>query len=310
MLEREKLFFLIAILLTPSIAFAKPAECPASSAGLRYHSLQGSQIALSVSINHSGPYDFMVDTGAQITVIDPQLAVELKLRPQGSIGLVAVLNKGRADLVNAELVEAGAVAVHDLTMAVAGLKQIQAVNPKVKGILGENFLGRFDLLIDYSHKMICLDRSKELQKQLQGERIPAIGQASRDGDLAYTAPLLVAVRVHGMVKKIAVLRLDSGSNYPLLYESPLGRMWWTEGHQVRQGTVAGNGSVVLLGVMPSQNVEISPHTSLQIAFRTPINREHTTFPAGEDGLLPTMLFKRVFISHLDHFVVFDPLERF
>lgn len=310
MLEREKILSLVMMLLTPSIALAKVTQCPANPTGLRYHPLKGSQIALSVSINHSGPYEFMVDTGAQITVIDPQLAADLKLGSQGTIGLVAVLNKGRADLVKAELVEAGAVAVHDLTMAVAGLKQIQAVNPRVRGILGENFLGRFDLLIDYGHKVICLDPSKELQKHLQGEQVPTIGQANRDDDLAHTSPVLVTVRMHGDGKKRAVLRLDSGTNYPLLYESPYSKMWWTESHQVRRGSVTGNGGAVSLAVMQSQYVEIGPHTSLQIAFRTPINAEHAAFPAGEDGLLPTILFKRIFISHSDHFVIFEPLERF
>ena len=27
----------------------------------------------------------------------------------------------------------------------------------------------------------------------------------------------------------------------------------------------------------------------------------------EDGLLPTVLFQRVFICHADHYVIFDPL---
>ena len=34
-----------------------------------------------VGINQRGPFDFM-DTGSQITVVDPLLALELRLKPQ------------------------------------------------------------------------------------------------------------------------------------------------------------------------------------------------------------------------------------
>jgi predicted aspartyl protease len=42
------------------------------------------QIVLAVSINRSGPYDFLLDTGTQITMIDPSLADELQLDTQGA----------------------------------------------------------------------------------------------------------------------------------------------------------------------------------------------------------------------------------
>ena len=302
---RKQLLSLLIALLTPAILFAKALQCPADSVGIAYHSLEGSQIALSVSINHSGPYDFMVDTGAQVTLIDPRLAAELKLGSGGSIGLVAVINRNSVDLAKAELIEAGPVAVRELTMAVVGLKQIQAVNPRVRGILGENFLGRFDLLIDYGHKMICLDQSKELQKQLQGERVPLIEQA-RDGDLAYAAPILVAVHMPETDKKRMVLRVDSGSNVPLLYEDPLGAPWWAQRDDARRGSAAGNGAALSFATIPSQTVEIGSHVTRQIAFFRPFGPERPALLAGEDGLLPTILFKRVFISYADHFVMFDP----
>jgi hypothetical protein len=35
---------------------------------------------IPVRINRSGPFGFIVDTGSQVTVIDPSLAAELRLR--------------------------------------------------------------------------------------------------------------------------------------------------------------------------------------------------------------------------------------
>ena len=39
---------------------------------------------VAVSVNHSGPYNFLLDTGMQVTVIDPSLAAELHLEPGGA----------------------------------------------------------------------------------------------------------------------------------------------------------------------------------------------------------------------------------
>jgi len=50
---------------------------------------QGSLIVVPVEINHSGPYDFLVDTGAQITTVDSFSAVNLGLKAQGTTGVAA-----------------------------------------------------------------------------------------------------------------------------------------------------------------------------------------------------------------------------
>jgi hypothetical protein len=296
----------ILLILVSTIASGKTIQCPADSTALPYHSLEGSLIGLSVSINHSGPYEFMVDTGAQITIIDPLLAAELNLQLQGSISVVSVVNYASADLVKPDLVEAGPVAVPNLLIAVQGLKKIQMVNPKVRGILGENFLGRFDVLIDYSHKSLCMDTSKQLQKQIQGERVPVIEQTEREGDLAYTQPVLINVHLQAYGKKTAVLRLDSGSNAPMLFKNSLGDAWWLQRSHARQGNTAGGGPALAFAAVPSQEVEFSQHTRRQIAFFTPIGEKPVTSGNGEDGLLPTAIFNAVFISYADHFVVFEP----
>ncbi len=306
MIARKQLFSFVLMLLIPSIVLAKTGSCPANSTAIPFHSLAGSQIAISLSINHSGPYDFMVDTGAQITIMDPRLAGELKLQSKGSIGVVSVVNYASADLVKPELVEAGPVAVQDLLVAVQGLNQIQALRPNVRGILGENFLGRFDLLIDYGHKMICLDPSKELQREMHGERVPVIEQAERSGDLAYTQPILVTVHMERDGEKGTTLQIDSGSNVPMLYENRLDSPWWLQHNHARQGTVAGKGDAPVFAAMPSQDVKIGSHMTRQIAFLTPISMGREMARTSMDGLLPTALFHRVFISYADHFVMFDP----
>jgi len=306
MIDRKQIFSSILLVLVPIVATGKPVQCPANSQAIPYHSLEGSLIGVSVTINHSGPYELMVDTGAQITIIDPLLAGELALQPQGSIGVISVINSASADLVRPDVVQVGPVAVQNLLVAVQGLEKIQMINPRIRGILGENFLGRFDLLIDYGHKTICMDQSKELQKQIRGERVPVIEQTERTGDLAYTQPLLVTVYMQKDGKDGIVLRLDSGCNAPMLFRNRLDDAWWLQRNHARQGNVAGRGGALSFAIMPTQEVALGSHMTRQIAFLTPISENPAAVNSREDGLLPTTLFNAVFISYSDHFVVFEP----
>src|SRR5271170_2535304 len=80
--------------------------CPGNVASLRLRLVQSSQIIVPVEINHSGPYDFLVDTGSQITTIDPLLASELHLKIQGTTGVVGVGFRSSTSVAQLDLLEA------------------------------------------------------------------------------------------------------------------------------------------------------------------------------------------------------------
>ncbi len=46
-------------------------HCPGNVASVPFHLVNRHQIIVAVSINHSGPYNFLLDTGTQITMVDP-----------------------------------------------------------------------------------------------------------------------------------------------------------------------------------------------------------------------------------------------
>lgn len=48
----------------------------------------------------------MVDTGSQVTVVDPSLAEELWLKPQGQVGLVSVASYAQASATVLDTLEA------------------------------------------------------------------------------------------------------------------------------------------------------------------------------------------------------------
>jgi Aspartyl protease len=77
--------FSLALATLPALE-AQP-RCPGNTASVTPRFVQRALIVIPVKINHAGPFDFIVDTGSQVTVIDPSLAFELSLNSQGRVAL-------------------------------------------------------------------------------------------------------------------------------------------------------------------------------------------------------------------------------
>ena len=116
-------------------------------------------------INQTGPFDFMVDTGSQLNVIDPTLAAQLSLKSQGTVGLVATAAYSQASVGVLDSLQAGSHLVLKPLVVVHDLGSIQAADPRIRGVLGENFIAHFDVLIDYGRRLLCLDEAKLLRKR-------------------------------------------------------------------------------------------------------------------------------------------------
>ena len=305
MKTRQLLLSLGFTLLTASVVSGE-AQCPGNVETIRYHSLDHSQIEVSVAINGKGPYQFLVDTGSQVTIVEPSLAAELELKPQGDVDVSAVGNHSKAELAVPDLIEVGPVEVRRPLVVVESLAQIQALHPKIRGLLGGSFLGHFDLLIDYAHKLLCFDETKQMRQNVQGEQVAVIQQTDGVQNLPFPHRLLIPAHLAGGDSRDVLLMLDSESDVPLLYTSNLKSPAWLLRDHTRTGAIAGNGSQMALTVLPPEEVRIGSRVARQVAFLIPVSTGRRVIGAGEDGLLPTALFKRVFISYADHFVILDP----
>jgi hypothetical protein len=69
---------------------------------------------------------------------------------------------------------------------VESLAQIQALDPKIRGLLGGSFLGHFDVLIDNASKLLCLDETKQMRQDVQGQHV-AVTQQSGSAEFALSA---------------------------------------------------------------------------------------------------------------------------
>src|SRR5580704_5346228 len=192
-------------------------HCPGNIASLPFHLVQRSRIIVPVVINRTGPYEFLVDTGAQFTVVDPLLATELHLKSQGSAEIVGVGFSTQASFAYLDLLEAGSHSVANHLVEVQDLQPLQAADLHFRGILGGDFLGHFDVLMDYAHRLLCLDDTKVMQAAVKGGHIALVTPSQKPDEVPLTTLPIIPVRLSGFGERQLLLALDSGANASFLF---------------------------------------------------------------------------------------------
>ncbi len=99
-----------------------------------------------------------------------------------------------------------------------------------------------------------------------------------------------------------LLLLDSGTNAPYLYEAGSAVMRVSAPLSGR-GIDGREHTVALL--MP-QDLRIGSKSLHEICFVVAVSTGDAIRTGEFDGLLPTVLFQRVFLDYKDRFAVFDP----
>lgn len=264
-------------------------HCPGNVESVPLRLINGYQMIVSVSVNHSGPYDFLLDTGTQFTMIDSLLAAELRLSPQDSIPVDGNGFHASSFTATLDRLEVRSHSIAHLEAVVFNLQNLRLLDLRVRGILGEDFLQHFDVLIDNAHQMLCLDDSAVMRLKVKGRHI-ALATWSETDDVPPNS-LIVAVRLSKEARPLR-LKLDSGANAPVLYNAS----------QFKPVTTSRDGFVAL----PPQEVKIGPLKLADVPFFAPASAKKVSSILDFDGLLTLRLFRRVFICHSDHFVVLEP----
>jgi len=114
-----------------------------------------SLVVVPVMINNRGPYKFLLDTGANKTVLSATVADKLGI-PKGRIEML--LSPGGNVPVNARTLntlEVGAARLENVEIAVGKLGLMRTLN--VDGMLGGDYLRRFKISIDYDNQIVNIE---------------------------------------------------------------------------------------------------------------------------------------------------------
>jgi hypothetical protein len=300
------------LILTSSVSLAAfsltplhgEKRCRGNVPGLPHRQVEGAVILVSASVNGAGPFEFVVDTGAQITTVDDGLASQLGLPINGTTTLSGVETYARKPFTQLAQVETSGHRVTDVLAVVDNLDQLHAADRNIRGILGENFLTHFDLLIDNQHHVLCLDETGAMATAVRGKLVPLAKPHGTDRDLPFTRPLVVEARLQGH-REALLFRLDSGSNVPLIYgQRGLIRASIPSNAQILKRVVEGVEQD--FAVLEPQDLALGTDTIRQVIFVQPITSIGDTREPREDGLLPAQLFQRVFVSYRNQSAILDP----
>jgi hypothetical protein len=279
-------------------------HCPGNAASIRFRLIQRSRIIVPVTINHTGPYEFLVDTGTESTIVDPALATELHLKTHDSAEVVGVGFSTQASFGYLDLLEAGSHSVANHLVVVHDLQPLQAADLHFRGIIGGNFLGHFDVLMDYAHSMLCLDDTKVMQAAVKGGHIALVTPSLTPNEVSLTRLLIIPVHLSGFARRL-LLTLDSGANAPFLFSHAV---YLTPGlRETRQRDgYGGDGVKREFSILPPQSMQIGSLNIPEVSFATPADSWENALTSKQDGLLATIVFRRVFISYANRFIVLDP----
>lgn len=254
---------------------------------------------VQISINGTGPYDFILDTGSNFTLMQSKLIRSLHISGGTPVVIVTALGETLSRRVVVERIAIAGLTVEHLEINTLG--RLQALPGRARGILGENFLKNFDLLVDNEKQILTLDRTSSLADTLSGERLPF----SRFGSFEYAPTpdrVVIKLKAPSFLGRPMFFLVDSGTNTAAFYPAP---------GKAALGAMKGSQHASLSDLNESRDCRVQKTTleigsgafpDIQLVACEGITRNKM----DTDGLLPTSIFRRFFVSHRGGYVIANP----
>jgi hypothetical protein len=251
-------------------------------------------ILVQAKVNGNGPFTFLLDTGSTHTVIDPGLARQLQAPVIGEASLVTVSDVRKDRLARLREIRVGDSVVSELGAIIDKMDEVKLRAPGIRGVLGEDFLSEFDILIDYQARTLRFDGDAPAGERC---RIETIGSYR---DVPTTNRLLINAEIKDVSGGTVQLQLDTGAKLPELFPVRPG----TSRSQPWAGSMAFSSGV--------NGSRIHPHTTIRVGTTVLSDLDVVQFRRGVAfdavGLLPTSIFHSIYISHSGGFVILNPTQ--
>ena len=298
-MARSAKIFALILLVSCCAASAHAFHTPDSDANthLRVRIIAGYLMVVSVSVNDRGPFDFLIDTGTNTTLIDPQLAAELGLQPKDKLKLASLGSAADVPRYYFQTFRVGPASVSNQEALAVPLPQLTALDRKIRGVLGMNFLLQFSFRLDYEHRALELYPFPEAAQAPSGLRVPVEINESR---------LLIKVGSDASPSGSWRLALDSGISQFLIFHDRIARASDSSCGkanclmQVATNLADQSASTILLHDVSIAGAHL-PETQV-VVLRNDLQKPSDL----QDGLLPAAPFRSVFFDRTNATVIFSP----
>ena len=160
-MRRLILLSLAMAIAAPGASVAQDPDLPPPPPTLLDFSNAHDRMTVPVSIGKSGPFHFVVDTGAQRTVISRELAGTLGLTPGKNVRLTAMT--GSADVATVMIPE---ISVSTISGTSIEAPSLESRNLGAPGMLGLDTLQGHALLIDFEKQVMTVRPSVKRKRSI------------------------------------------------------------------------------------------------------------------------------------------------
>lgn len=237
-----------------------------------------------ITINGNGPYDFIIDTATNSTLLDKGLAQKLKISPSDKILLSSSDGERSLERSQVAVIALGPAVSRDTEVLLDALESLKGTFPTVKGILGQNVLLSNSYEIDYRKKVLRIGES--CQRKSESIRLPF--------ELLAGIPILKIRTENGTSIRLVA---DSGATNLLFFDHmPQGveLLYQAASQNSKLTSISGVKEISAFQVLKLRIGEVELHNVL-LGLDT---GKH--LPA--DGLLPLNLFSRASINGKEHYL--------
>ena len=259
-------------IILAAVGACKAAVVEPPSASVKISILSGRPVVSQVFLNGQGPYRFLLDTGAQTNQVDAALARKLALTATFQVELETASGVTHARGGRVNQVSLGSAAASNQEFLFTNLDGLHTLSPDLRGILGQEFLAHFDYTLDFHDHRLTF--------------------GSAPGAGAHMPVRLVDGRM-ALSTSLGELVLDSGTDSLILFRS--------SAHPVTRQILAASGKTTTVSMERMSELCIGgrPYRVAKAAVEPQPG-------AHEAGLLPASLFRALFISNSEGYVVVDP----
>ena len=255
------------------------------------------RMTVPVTIAGEGPYRFLIDTGAQATVVTHQLVEDLALRRSGTATLVAMGSSRQVETVELDDLEFANRSVSGLISPLLHTSNIGA-----DGILGLDSLQDTRVLIDFRERRMAV-ADAEYEESNSGYEI-IVRTRKKLGQMIITDARIDGVR--------AAVVIDTGAQNSIANPVLLRKLRAKERHEIVSVDVLGTQLTSRATFLRSLQIGRAEMTNVQIGFAdSPIFAALglSRRPALVLGMNNLRVFDRVAIDFSTKRILFDMPSR-
>ena len=260
-------------------------ETPGESAVRVWVREQG-RLLVPVAVNGTTASPFLFDTGATVTVVNEKLARRMRFTVSRPAQVRTFAGKVSLSMAVVDTICVGRDCVAGIEVLIGDLGRLFNLDSGIDGILGEDFLSRFNYLLDRGGRRLVLEQNDNLTKVLSGTRVSF---ETRGGKIYVPDGILR-------------LLLDSGNPYLVLYEDVAAR--------VGLPTANPGGGNALVSSIGRREIRLTRLAALKIGGTLLRNIDVCLSKRGqdrfEDGFLPLHFFDSVYVNNAENFLIVTP----